>query len=113
MKYRHECVTFAKGLLPEHNVAFQADKPLFYRMKLQTESLTKELSLTFTKKDNVNSTKVFQLNVNDPSVYRPLKNIYLGPTEEDTLSTLDQILVCPMKQLKISSELNNLFTLKL
>ena len=88
MKCIFEFVAFALRLLTEFNVAFQADKPLFYRLKLETESLIKELSLSFVKKDYVKSTNAFQINVNDPSVYLPLENIYLGPNGQDSLLTL-------------------------
>ena len=88
MKCMFEFVAFALGLLTEFNVAFQADKPLFYRLKLETESLIKESSLSFMKKDYVKSTNAFQINVNDPSVYLPLENIYLGPNGQDSLLTL-------------------------
>ena len=58
-----EFVAFALGLLTDFNVAFQADKPLFYCLKQETESLIKELSLNFLQKDYVKSTSAFEINV--------------------------------------------------
>ena len=57
MKCLFEFVAFSLGFLTDFNVAFQADKPLFSRLKQETESLIKELSLNFLQKDFVESTK--------------------------------------------------------
>ena len=113
MKCMSEFVAFALGLFTEFNVLFQAEKPLFYRLKLVTESLIKELSMSFMKKDYV-STNAFQLNVNDRSVYLPLDSIYLGPNGQVSLLTLESDPDVPHDAVEFNdAELHNLFPLNL
>jgi hypothetical protein len=83
-----EFIAYVFGLLTEFNLLFQSEKPLFYRVTPETESLIKTLCSNFLKMFYIRGSDILTLNQKNPANFVPAEQIYLGVEATQTLQAI-------------------------